>query len=134
MSEGPATRRWFAFSLRALFFAITAIALLVSYAKWSLNWIDQRKAFLAEKQAVWDRFAGTPPGMFVRCNPTAPPLPLRLFGETGAGGLQFYVELDTKDDTIRHETWEREHKRAMRLFPEARWVNVLWHPWPIRPD
>src|SRR5262245_57340168 len=43
--ERPAPRRWFRFTLRTLFAAITALCLWVG---WEVNWIHRRRAALEE--------------------------------------------------------------------------------------
>lgn len=52
MSEGPAKRHWFRFSLRTLFF-VTTLACVLGY---ELNWIRQRRELDAKYQALRSEF------------------------------------------------------------------------------
>ncbi len=97
MSEQPTRRRWFQFSLAAMFVLMLVVAIFISY---HVNWIRQRHEFY---RAYLQTTQFSP-------NPTlvaAAPGMLGLFGEEG-----IYI-MDLGDRALA------EQMQAKRLFPEA---------------
>lgn len=99
-------KRWFRFSLRTLFVAVTAIAVGIGVVFWARSWAAQRRQFLN------DAFVST-----ARSDLHFAPLPLLLLGETG------YVEIrigfaGTFDAPLSAEQ-KHQVELARRLFPEA---------------
>jgi hypothetical protein len=108
MAELKPKRRWFRFSLRALLFFMTVVAIWLSV---QLSWIQERRQYLKDNSR-----ASVPPWPGDRI--ATAPLPLRLFGEQGQTNLRvtlFAPRWITKDrDMTAPEVIE-----AKRLFPEA---------------
>ena len=97
----PTRRRWFRFSLRTLFVAVTVICI---YLGWAMNWVRQRHEVLATETKYTRRVIGED-GIAV--HRTAAPFPLRLLGELGISDL-----------TIVGVT-EKELDWIAALFPES---------------
>jgi hypothetical protein len=103
-------RRWFAFRLRTMLVVVAVLALPLGWVTYSLEWIRQRRDFLANEthnnarwaadQAAIHQLASLPP-----LHADAP-LRLSVFGERGEGVV--WVKSLSKCDIAR------------RLFPEAR--------------
>jgi hypothetical protein len=97
-------RRWFSFSLRTMFVAVSLFCMWLGY---ELNWIRERRAFLR---------------MNMQKDSLAVPAPwsIRVLGERG----YFIVYVQTRyrkvisDETLDVETIRRLND-ARRLFPEA---------------
>ena len=91
----PPTRRWFRFSLRAIFVTLALAAIPLGWVAYQLDWIRQRHAFLERAGVVQ-----YPPVAVDR------PLPwsLRLFGES----QQFLIGVPQEDLEL-----------VQQLFPEA---------------
>jgi hypothetical protein len=152
MSSRNPPRVAFSYSLRTLLIAITALALWLGY---EFNWIHQRHAFLAQQFEYHLAAAPAPSeeerrewmSVWWRANAGISkhaPWSLRLFGETGAGGLSVIVP--ETDVTVR--TWgydsaglplvwpeisasQADYRRAKRLFPEAQVRPVRPEKWSI---
>jgi hypothetical protein len=116
-------RRWYQFSLRAMFVLVTLVAAFLAY---QLNWIRQRHRFL----------------VFVDCNnhnqvlgewirPKTPansktlraPRLLWLFGEPYQS--QIVVSIDNADPAAAGEDAQERMQTAKRLFPEAT-INTMY--------
>ncbi len=91
----PPRRRWFRFSLRALFLVVTAFGCWLGY---QLNWIRQREEFLASGR-------GSESIYVISHQPIRAPRVLSLLGERGR------VLIEVSDS--------RDVAEARRLFPEA---------------
>ncbi len=96
-------RRWFRFSLRTLFVAMTLLACLACWLGYELNWIRQRQEAIQAGIAVPHTFAANQPI-------PAPPVGFRWLGEDGQGHL--FVSPANFD-------------RVCELFPEA---EVMEYP------
>ena len=114
-------RRWFRFSLRTLFVAVTVVA---SWLGYQLNWIMQRKGYLQEvtqrAKAIEGNFMPilTARESWEAERACAPGL-LWLFGEKGVRVL--YVPI-SMDGLVRGQTIAANHPdatKAKQLFPEA---------------
>jgi hypothetical protein len=101
-------RRWFQFSLRSLLIVVTAIACWLGY---ELNWIRERRAFLARELVVQEteKVRYPPPTEFI-----AAPSLLGLFGEPGYET----VPVCSAGQYLKFDGAARL-KKAARLFPEA---------------
>jgi hypothetical protein len=103
-------RRLFQFRLRTLLVLVTLVGLLFA---WQLNWLRQRRAFLARANVT-----DYSPGYGANAaRPSAPGL-LRLFGEPGVRTL-VVVEYGTPDLSADMET-------AERLFPEPEVISAAF--------
>lgn len=126
MSAGHAPKhRWFRWSLRTLFVVMTAIACWLGY---ELNWIRQRRAFIAQETAVrYSHKKGRSNAIAHRAGSASPSAPggLWLFGEPGYSSVGFVSDSGAR--TKLHVLTARDRirlKTARRLFPEAV-VNVV---------
>ena len=102
-------RRWFRFSLRTLFVAVTLLAIPLGWLGYSVHWIRQRHAALAASGPAagwttqnmgWEGFPLSPERQ-------APGL-LWLFGELGVSRIH-----------ISHGPSDKEVAHLKSLFPEA---------------
>jgi hypothetical protein len=99
---------WFRFSLRTLFVVVTLLCVWLGY---QVNWIRQRRAFLASH----DYFASGCDGNRKSLPPlqcSRAPWSLRLLGENGVE--EIYLPSP------------EEQEQARRLFPEAQ--NIWYAP------
>ena len=92
-------RRWFRFSLRTLFAAVTVLCVVGGWVAYQLNWIRERQAF---------RESGKIVGRWGTMHDPDAPGTLWLFGETGESGLGLEVA-----------PGDPGSKRAQELFPVA---------------
>jgi hypothetical protein len=118
MSETP-KRRWFQFGIGTLFVLVTALAAILGWASYQLNWIRQRREMVSR------------PDVEAWCHAWAdghfPPAPgeLWLFGAHGYDWIKIVVDvpLDPSDDVPldRERTADEVAtlERARELFPEA---------------
>ncbi|MGD9723449.1 MAG: hypothetical protein AB7E98_19875 [Pirellulales bacterium] len=114
MNPAP-KRRWFAFSLRTVFAAVTVFACLVGWIVYNLNWIRQRHhEFSITAVGIWrlPDWNSKAPGM------------LWLFGEESHSLIGVYFE-DPHAPTPQEEA---EAERRTRMFPEAK-VDVRTPLW-----
>ena len=102
MTPAP-KRRWFRFSLRTLFVAVTVFGCWLGYY---LNWVRQRHALLDEPNVT----ASFLPRQL------AASLALRLLGERGAKSV--FLHYSWLSPTLS-ESDEAQRNLASRLFPEA---------------
>ena len=127
MTPAP-KRRWFrfAFSLRTLFIVVTVFGCWLGY---SLNWIKQRHAFIADEVLVRERHPthDTWSASLAGRSKTPPRAPgmLWIFGEDGWSSLEVLAEAVTVDELTDHD-WDRIME-ARSLFPEAKIGTV--HVW-----
>jgi hypothetical protein len=111
----PNKRRWFRFSLRTMFVLMTVGCVWLGY---SLDWIMQRREFLAEQDK---RFFTEQKRKFPvqprDADTTRAPLGLWLLGESGVGG----INLTWSHQGLRLPTDECERKlqKTRKLFPES---------------
>lgn len=120
MSEGPSDRRWFRFSLRALFLLVTLVALWFGYYR---SWMLQRQDARAwmHAQGIGGSFGGMSP------NSSAFPWGLRLLGEER---LEFFlIEYEPTSRFLEPppDEYLKLVERIRRLFPEA-------DVWDVTPD
>ena len=123
MNDAVPKRRWFrfAFSMKALFAAITGAGIALGWIVYQLEWIRQRHA------AREDGGIRIPIRCMQPSPPDAPynkaPWSLRLFGEEPAGIDQFWLPYTTSEDEI---------DRIQKLFPETnvlRATGPFYGPW-----
>jgi hypothetical protein len=121
----PPRRRWFQFSLATMFVVVTLTAIPLGWTAYSLNWIRQRRAVLAEEKIHRNphrRILGIWPTEWCRENS---PGMLWLFGEPATELVQIVIP-DVNNIT------EAQYKRLAqceRLFPEAEVELVQNMPW-----
>jgi hypothetical protein len=97
--------RWFAYSLRTLFVAVTAASCIVGWIVYQLDWIKQRRAVLANYSVT------VPVICFIdKQDCDSAPWPLAWFGEQAAGSPEFYLPATTPDAEVIH---------IQSLFPET---------------
>lgn len=118
MTRAP-KRRWFRFSLRALFVVVTACALFLGWLSWNLPKVLERDRFL--KGFVVVTFKPTPARQrlyMTLYDPYAVPYSWRLLGAKPVGN---WVQ---ERDGIEEE----ELERLRGLFPEARFSLMKPEP------
>ena len=94
----PRRRRWFAFSLRTMFVAMTVSSILLTWVGFSFDWIRRRERFAATRALEYWRDPSDK-------SPVTAPGCLWLFGEPGRGALLVLEPGDLEP--------------GRRLFPEA---------------
>ncbi len=125
MTPAPKSR-WFRFSLRTLFVAVTVVGCGLGYG---LNWMRQRHDFLRQRDVSYsntDIWIGTELASITA------PWPLRLLGENGYPTINLHLIDDERAESFSwhwtdYESAERTlkpHERgqvnhARRLFPES---------------
>jgi hypothetical protein len=118
-------RNYFRFSLRTIFIITTVFCLLFAYVAYEINWITQRKAFLASPDYL------NPFG-----NESVPynrrgPLLSRYFDDLHYDTVAVPIKISTKDyvrDPFRTTNNHPLVKRAKVLFPEAKIMPVVIGP------
>ncbi len=115
MSEDPKNRRrWFSFSLRTLFVAITLFACLLGY---EMNWIRQRRQVIASPNVQNGTHyllqISLPTGLKTTKQYSIAPWPLCWMGETGYWAIG-----------LPKGTSEDEVVRVRGLFPEAEEIVI----------
>lgn len=123
MSEGPAKRRWFRWSLRTLFVVVTVLGIFLGCTAYNLNWIRQRHAALSS-----GRFSGV---AYKTADGVRAPGLLWLFGEPSYSGI--VIHLRERDPFVPTPGEESELIEVCKLFPEVRQNYVQWVP-PGEPD
>ena len=109
-------RRWFRFSLRTLFVALTLFGCWLGY---EMNWIRQRRGVIGASQVRnWRYYVavtlyGNPPKEHRQPVYSIAPWPLNWFGEPGYWAV-----------VLPKGTSDREAARVRGLFPEAEGVVV----------
>jgi len=111
MTPSSLPRRWFRFSLRTFFVAVTIFGVWLAV---QVKWIRDRH------EAAKDR-----PELYVDCisvgpAPATPPWSLRLLGAPGYGWVYVHVA----DEAHLSEDDRRREQLARSLFPEAEIVIV----------
>ena len=120
MSEDPAKRRWFRFSLRTMFVVMTLATIVSFVGIHHLRWIALRREFLnarshpGQPPVTPRRFVRFPTGLGP--DRSAPGL-LWLFGEPGQISLTVSVEFDSAGNISPRGQEQIQHIRE--LFPEA---------------
>jgi hypothetical protein len=116
-------RRWYSFSLRTLFVAVTLVC-VVAWVFCQLKWIRERHYLFTSKGGVYyakyDAFPNGLPGSLTdtsavwhggeanEVSEVSAPWQLRLFGEPGCGLIVYF--------------YERDEAYLRRLFPESRFL------------
>ena len=110
VTRGATTSRWFRFSLRRFFVAITIGCTILAWFAYHLNWIRHRHA-----SQEWITAHGRVGSIFIPFE-ERPPLPwsLWILGEKSMGFLP--VE---PNDSESLEAFRREVERIQQLFPES---------------
>jgi len=122
MSDPVPKRRWLRFGLRTLFVVMTVFGCWMGY---SVNWISQRHAFLAQPDMIYE-FNDTPPSTVNRWGNT--------WAVFAPGGLWLLGERGLVSVWLPPKVWSpRQQAEAARLFPEALLlkVNAIGHWVPV---
>jgi hypothetical protein len=113
-------RRWFRFSLRTLFVAVTVFGCWLGY---QMNWIRQRHVVLKQQNVgkYFDTQGEDPlqayPFPIAVANPINAPWPLWMLGQRGVARIDIiFTGSDVRNLNALEES---EWLRVKRLFPEA---------------
>src|SRR6476646_9500752 len=103
------------FSLRTLFVATTLIGMLLGLVGYHLNWIRQRRSFLADQTLQFgdNGMTWTTPS---QSNP--PPKMLRILGDDGVSYIRLVIEVDRFDAARQLDSYDLV-RQAKQLFPES---------------
>lgn len=120
-------RRRFRFSLRSLLIWVTLAAIPCGWAAYQLDWIRQRRAFLAHWKS-WQPSAYYSEELHMPfCDDDyrpSLPISLRMFGERGIWEVSIPLDGPTPDELT--DTDRRRLKEAKRLFPESPFLFFVY--------